>query len=133
MSGLETNWRIFSLRLMDTSTGGPEGGSRCIVRLPAVTSLPRRPRRRDSISEATRTTTPRERASSAVMERLSVPSFPPRPAFRYFSRARDLIWAARSFVIFFFMSVSGASFPDAITGWAAPTLVPGAIAATWAA
>lgn len=118
---------------MDTSTGGPGGGSRKTVLPPTSVSLPLIPSRRASMSGAAISITPSARASSEVIDRLSVTILSTVSIFLFLSWARDRIWAARSLATFRFISSSGASFPEAITGWAAPAFVPGAIAATWAA
>jgi hypothetical protein len=73
------------------------------------------------------------KASLAVRETLLRTIDAATPAFLPRSSARDRICAARSLVIFRFSSLSCTSCPEALTGWAAPMFVPGAMAAIWAA
>ena len=85
-----------------------------------------------SVSEAaTRSTTLSCTASRSVIETDWRTAFSAHSALRPRSRAIVRTNAAASFSIFFMLSLS--TPPLSATGWAAPMLVAGAMAATWAA
>ena len=87
--------------------------------------------RRVVMSFVTRSITCNCRASLSVAEMLFLTASSAHCAFLPLLSARDLIYAAASFVAFSAIVLS--IFSPTPTGWAAPMLVPGAIAATWAA
>ena len=81
---------------------------------------------------ATRSMIPSFRASCSVADTLARTAFSAHSTFRPRSRATVRMNAAASFSIFLIDSLS-IDPPPAATGWAAPMLVAGAIAAMWAA
>ncbi len=80
----------------------------------------------------TRSIRPFSSASSAVNERLSTTAASASSALRPLRAASERIWAAASCSTFS-PSAPSISSPCPPTGWAAPVLVPGAMAATSAA
>jgi len=73
--------------------------------------------------------TPSFNASCSVADTLARTAFSAQSTFRPLSRATVRIKAAASFSTFFIDSLSICP-PPAATGWAAPMLVAGAMAAT---